>query len=141
MPYVLDTDTITALQHNHPLVVARVRLLAPADLFVTVVSFEEQIGGRLYVLHGTLSGERLVEGYQRLQQTLHFFATANMLLFDQAVAHQDDEFRRMYRRIGTKDRRIAAIAWVNRCTLVTRNTAYFQGITGLSLENWIDVSG
>ena len=54
MPYVLDTDTITALQHNHAAVVARVRSVAPVDLFVTVVSLEEQGAGRLHVLGGTV---------------------------------------------------------------------------------------
>lgn len=43
--------------------------------------------------------------------------------------------------MGTKDRRIAAIAWVNRCTLVTRNTVHFQDIAGLILEHWVDVPG
>lgn len=141
MPYVLDTDTITALQHNHPAVVARVRSVQPSDLFVTIVSFEEQVEGRLHVLHRQLGDDRLVEAYQRLQQTLRFFASANILLYDEAVARRDEELRRAYRRMGTKDRRIAAIALVNRCTLVTRNTIHFQGLVGLNLANWIDVSG
>ncbi len=141
MGYVLDTDTITALQHNHPAVVARVGAVSPEDLFVAIVSIEEQLAGRLHALHGQLSGDRLVEAYQRLYQTLRFFATVNVLPFEQAAAHQDEEFRRLYRRMGAKDRRIAAIAWVNGCTLITRNTLHYQSIMGIALENWIDPSG
>jgi tRNA(fMet)-specific endonuclease VapC len=140
VPYLLDTDTITALQYNHPAVVARVRSVAPIKLFVAIVSFEKQVAGRLHVLSRQLSGEQLVEAYQRLQ-TLHFFASANILPFDQAVARRDEHFRQLYRRMGTKDRCIAATAWVHRCTLVTRNIVHFQGIAGLALENWIDAPG
>ena len=136
--YLLDTDTLTALQHNHPAVVARVEAIPPADLFVAIVSIEEQVAGRLHALHGQLSSNRLVEAYQRLRQTIRFFSTVNVLPFDQAAARQDEEFRRPYRRMGTKDRRIAAIAWVNGCTLVTRNTIHFQNVAGLTLENWVD---
>ena len=139
MPYVLDTDTITALQHNHPAVVARVGAIAPAELFVTVVSVEEQVAGRLHTLHGQLSGDRLVEAYHRLHQTVRFFATVNVLPFDQAAARRDEELRRLYRRMGAKDRRIAAIALANDCILVTRNTLHFQHVAGLALENWLDL--
>lgn len=138
---MLDTDTVTAPQHNHPAVVARVAATSPAEIFIAIVTCEEQVAGRLHALHGQLSAERLIEAYRRLHQTLHFFSTVNILPFDQAVARQDDEFRRLYRHMGARDRRIAAIAWVNRCTLVTRNTIHFQNIAGLSLENWIDGPG
>jgi predicted nucleic acid-binding protein len=51
------------------------------------------------------------------------------------------EFRRQYRRMGAKDRRIAAIASVTSYTLVTRNTVHFQSVVGLAPENWIDPPG
>lgn len=141
MPYVLDTDTITALQHAHPAVVARVAEVPPAEIFVAIITCEEQVAGRLHALHGQLSADRLVEAYLRLQQTLHFLATVNILPFDRAAARRDAELRDLYRRMGTRDRRIAAIATVNRCMLVTRNTLDFQVVAGLALENWIDVPG
>jgi predicted nucleic acid-binding protein len=139
--YLLDTDIITALQHNHPTVLARVGAVSPATLFVTIVSVEEQVEGRLHALRGPLSSDRLVEAYHRLLQTVRFFATVNILPFDQAAARKDEEFRRQYRRMGAKDRRIAAVASVTGCTLVTRNTVHFQSVEGLALENWIDQQG
>ena len=33
--YVLDTDTVSAWQHKHPLVVARVKAVPGTELFVT----------------------------------------------------------------------------------------------------------
>jgi tRNA(fMet)-specific endonuclease VapC len=138
VPYVLDTDTISALQRNHPAVTARIAALAPTELFITIVTCEEQIAGRLHALHGQLSGDRLIEAYQRLQQTLHFLGSVPILPFDHAAARLDEEFRRLYRRMGTGDRRIAAIASANNCSLVTRNVLHFQNVDGLVLENWID---
>ena len=138
MRYVLDTDIITALQHNHQAVVAHVEAVSPAALFVTIVSVEEQIAGRLHALHGQLNSSRLIEAYQRLLQTIRFYSAANILSFDQEAAQQDAELRRLHRRMGTKDRRIAAIALVSNCTLVTRNILHFQHIVGLALDNWID---
>jgi predicted nucleic acid-binding protein len=136
--YVLDTDTITALQHNHPAVVARIGAVSPAVLFVAIVSIEEQVAGRLHALHGQLSGDRLIEAYNRLYQTIRFFSTVNILSFDLAAARLDEELRRLHRLMGAKDRRIAAIALANGCALVTRNILHFQHVTGLTLENWID---
>lgn len=141
MPYLLDTDTITALQHSLPPIVARIRALPPSELFVCVVSLEEQVAGRLQILHRESRADRLVEAYQRLEQTTRFFSTARVLPFDMAAAHLDERLRRLYRRMGTKDRRIASIALVHRCTLVTRNTVHFHGIVGLFVEDWIATSG
>jgi tRNA(fMet)-specific endonuclease VapC len=138
VPYVLDTDVISALQHNHPGLATRIAALPSADLFITIVTGEELMAGRLQALHGQVTGDRLVEAYQRLQQTLRFLATVNILPFDRAAARRDEEFRTLYRRMGSKDRRIAAITSVNNYRLVTRNTLHFQNIMGLALENWID---
>jgi tRNA(fMet)-specific endonuclease VapC len=103
MAYVLDTDVISALQHGHPMVLARVGALPSAAVYVTIVSFEEQVAGRLHVLSRQLPVSRLVEAYLRLDQTRHFFSEANVLHFDTAAAQCDESFRRLYPRMGTKD--------------------------------------
>jgi tRNA(fMet)-specific endonuclease VapC len=140
VPYLLDTDTITALQRNHPVVVARIRAVPPSELFVCVVSLEEQIAGRLQILHRASRSGPLVEAYWRPEQTSRFYSTVQVLPFDLAAASRDEQLRHVYRRMGTKDRRVASIALVRRCTLVTRNTVHFLGIAGLPIENWIDAS-
>lgn len=136
MAYVLDTDVISALQRTHPLIIARLRTLPPSELFVTIISFEEQIAGRLNVLNKQLTGTQRIEAYLRLRQTLDFYAAANVLLYDERVARIDENLRLSHRRMGTKDRRIAAITLMAGATLVTRNTVDFQGLPGLSLEDW-----
>ena len=40
------------------------------------------------------------------------------------------------KRIGTQDCRIAAIAMVNDCTVITRNVRDFSRIPGVRCEDW-----
>jgi len=79
MPYVLDTDTTTALQHKNLHVVKRVSSLPPSGLFFTIVSFEEQCQGRLAVLNRQLTQTARIEAYQRLRETLDFYKIVNVL--------------------------------------------------------------
>lgn len=44
-PYVLDTDTLTLFQENHPAVIRHVANHPPADVAITVLSVEEQLSG------------------------------------------------------------------------------------------------
>ena len=45
--WILDTDHISLLQRNHPNVKQRLLLIDPNKIFVTVITFEEQMRGRL----------------------------------------------------------------------------------------------
>lgn len=137
MPFVLDTDMITALQNEHADVLARVRLLPRADIFVTIVSYQEQMEGRLSTLNRQFRPAALIAAYERLAQTLVYYRAANVLAYDNRAAHIGDDLHMRLRRMGTKDRRIAAIMLAHGYTLVTRNTVDFQDVPGLSLEDWM----
>ena len=43
--YVLDTDTLSLLQHGHPKVSREYGSRRPSDLAITVISVEEQLSG------------------------------------------------------------------------------------------------
>jgi tRNA(fMet)-specific endonuclease VapC len=45
--YILDTDHISLFQRNNPSVVASVSETPPDRLATTIITFEEQIRGRL----------------------------------------------------------------------------------------------
>jgi tRNA(fMet)-specific endonuclease VapC len=49
--YILDTDHVTLFQHNHPKIVQRARELGNTQIFVTTVTLEEQMRGRLLAIH------------------------------------------------------------------------------------------
>ncbi len=49
-----------------------------------------------------------------------------------------EELRKLLRRVGTMDLKIAAICLVHDATLITRNLADFGQVPGLRVENWLD---
>lgn len=138
MPYVLDTDITSALQHKNPIVVTRVVSLPRSELFFTIVSFEEQCAGRLNVINRQSAASKLVEAYERLRETLIFYATVSVLSYDDEATRFDNQLRLMRGRMGTKDRRIAAITLAHGCTLVTRNVVHFRDVPGLVVEDWME---
>jgi tRNA(fMet)-specific endonuclease VapC len=48
--YILDTDRLTLLKRNHPIVRAKIGSIPPADIFVTILTIEEQLRDRLAVV-------------------------------------------------------------------------------------------
>lgn len=138
MSYVLDTDSITAWQHRNARVVSRVTAVSASEIVVTIVSFEKQCAGRLKILNKhNLSTAQRIESYYRLDETLEFYMIVNVLLYDAAAARREDHLRRLLPRIGTKDRRIAAISVTHGATLVTANTVHFTGVPRLLLADWL----
>ena len=59
-----------------------------------------------------------------------------VLDFDEEAAQEFQRLRKLHRRMGTADLKIAAIASVKRATVLTRNTRDFKQVAGLSVENW-----
>ncbi len=79
--WVLDTDHLTLLQRNHPLVVQRVATINFEDIAVTIVTAEEQLRGRLDAIRqaSQLSqSDRLVWAYARLRDTLDDLNSLNI---------------------------------------------------------------
>ncbi|NCC37428.1 MAG: hypothetical protein EOM24_36265, partial [Chloroflexia bacterium] len=74
--------------------------------------------------------------YERLRETIAFFATVRILPYDAAAVIQFEAFRRQGMRIGTQDLRIASICLTQQATLATRNQRDFGLVPGLSSEDW-----
>ena len=131
--HVLDTDHVTLYQRNHPQVVARIQACALDELAVTVVTFEEQMRGRLAQIGRP--GADLAATYAWLRATANYFCDLNVLSFDAEALQQFNQLRGQKIRIGTLDLRIAAIALTHQAILVTRNRRDFEQIVGLRLED------
>ena len=122
---VLDTDVLSILQRQKGDLFARLgtRLAACNDeVYVTIVSFEEQMRGWLAWIARARTLEQQQQGYARLRALLEDFQTRPVLDFDERAA---EEFRRLARgriRIGTMDRRIAAITLAHNRPPVPRLT-------------------
>ncbi len=59
-----------------------------------------------------------------------------ILDFDDASASLAETLNTSKLRLGTMDIRIAAIALINRATLISRNLRDFQRIPRLRVEDW-----
>lgn len=134
--WILDTDTLTLFQHQHPGIRNRINQVNFADIAVTVITVEEQMRGWLDTIRQSSATERLRWGYLGLRQGVVFFNSIRILDFDEKAISCYRELKRQKIRIGTQDLRIAAIAISHNGILVTRNQRDFSRVPGLQFEDW-----
>jgi len=134
--YILDTDHASLYQQGHPALGRRLDRLPPNQLTTSVITYDEQVSGRLAVIHKARTPQERIQAYYWLQRTLHFFCRIPVLPFDEAAATMFQQLTALKLRMGTQDTLIAAIALANEMTLLTRNLRDFQKVPGLALENW-----
>jgi tRNA(fMet)-specific endonuclease VapC len=136
---VLDTDVLTLLQRRQGEKYARLaaRMEAAGEpVYVTIVSFEEQMRGWLATCAKARTPERYAIEARRLHELLVDFADRAVLQFDDRAAA---EFRRLTAakvRISTMDLRIASIVLVHDATLITMNRRDYDRVPGLRVEDW-----
>jgi len=137
--YVIDTDLLSLIQRGGSAdaerVVARIEAVE-SDVYVTIVSFEEQMRGWLNYLSRSSALQHQVEGYPRLYQLIDDFHLRQVLLFTREAAEQFQTLRRLHCRLGTMDLKIAAIAIDRQATVITRNRRDFGRIGGLQIADW-----
>lgn len=134
--FILDTDHISLFQRNHPTVVRRVIEISPDKIATTIITFEEQIRGRLDIVRKAKNDEEIIRSYQNLLATYVFFKNIRIINFDE---NSQAIFRRMREdkiRIGTQDLRIASIAVTQNATVVTRNFQDFICVPSLKINDW-----
>ena len=137
--FILDTDHITLYRENNLAVSTAIAAIPDTELAVTIISFEEQVRGWLSQIQKAYQSQnqrRLVWAYTRLQETLVYYAQQHVLPFDEVAAQQFHQLQQQRIRIGTQDLRIAAIAFANHCTIITRNRRDFERVPGLPVEDW-----
>jgi tRNA(fMet)-specific endonuclease VapC len=135
---VLDTDAISLIQRGggpgtrfHALT----QLLEDADddVFVTVVSLDEQVHGAFNEIASVDATVR-VRGYRRLHDLVNDYCSRPMLDYDDKAESIFDRLKGMKGRPATKDLRIASIALSHDAALVTGNVADFKKIPLLKLQ-------
>lgn len=89
--WILDTDHISFFQRQHPLVTQRINAVNAEEIATTIITVEEQIRGRLNIIRRASSPEELVSAYAKLQATLEFFKSINLLYFNQdaSICYKD----------------------------------------------------
>lgn len=137
---ILDTDLVSLLEwRDSPEARAlsdRLEAVGAENLWVTVVSFEEQTRGWLSLLAKAKRVAQEVEAYARLLKHLQSYRRAQVLPFDEPAAVKYQELRSSRIRIGAMDLKIASIALANGAMLLTRNLSDFAKVPGLRAEDW-----
>lgn len=106
------------------------------DIYVTIISFHEQVSGWTKYVKGSQDQSEIVMGYLRLEKILYDFSESQVLPYSLSASEIFDDIKRQKIRIPTMDLRIASIAIAQRMILVTRNTVDFERIPGLDLQDW-----
>lgn len=138
--FILDTDHLGILQRQrspeYDRVVANFANVDETDIYITIVSFHEQVNGWTKYVKSKRDVSQVVMGYQRLERIIQDFAAAQVLPFSAAAAEVFDDLRSKKIRVATMDLRIASIAIAQRMAVVTRNTVDFSRIPGLAILDW-----
>jgi tRNA(fMet)-specific endonuclease VapC len=134
--FVLDTDILFLLQHGHSTVVSRVSQYPPGEVAISIITVEEQLTAWYTLLRRAKRTIDLVPVYERMTQTVCFLRRLPILTFSNVASETYDRLRKQKPRTGRIDLRIAAVALANNATLVTRNRGDFEGLAGLTIEDW-----
>ena len=136
---ILDTDHVSLFLKGNTLVCDRIFQTEPDDLAISVITAEEICQGWLSEINKysqASQSSRLLLAYSEFEKTLDFFQTIQRLSFDTNAYNQFEILRHQFRRLGTRDLRIAAIALSLNATVVTRNAKDFGQIQNLTIEDW-----
>jgi tRNA(fMet)-specific endonuclease VapC len=138
--FILDTNTFTLLQREESRVKAalqaRLTQVDPAEIRITVITYEEQTRGWLEFKANAKPGLEEVNAYARLKKHLEGYRPITLLDFCLDAAAELQRLRRMRIRIGTMDLKIAAIALVHDATLLSANLRHFKKVPELRVEDW-----
>ena len=129
--FMLDTDTCSyIMKRSHPLVLKRLQSVSVDDVCMSVVTKAE-------LLYGVEVSPRRAQDAAALTALLPY---VEALALDEDAALHYAEIRADLKRrglmIGANDLFIAAHARALSMTLVTNNTAEFDRVRDLRLENW-----
>jgi tRNA(fMet)-specific endonuclease VapC len=129
--YMLDTDTCSyIMKRSHPMVLRRLRAIPVSDVCMSVIT-------RAELLYGVEVSPRRAQDAAALTAFLPY---VDALDFGNDAAQHYAEIRADLKKrgalIGANDLIIAAHARALGLTLVTNNTAEFERVRHLTLENW-----
>jgi predicted nucleic acid-binding protein len=138
--YLLDTDTLSHIQHGHPAVMARLSPPPAEEVATTIITRIEILRSRFDTIMKSATAGELERAQQWLHESDALLQSWRIVPFNNAACAVFERLRtvRGLRKIGRADLLISSIALAHRAILVTRNVRDFQLVRGLQVENWID---
>lgn len=144
--YLLDTDHFSFIQRplsiEYEQLMRRMARHSPTEIFVSIVSFHEQMLGCHSRLQAAKKAADVVRAFQLMNDVLSTFSDSQVLLFNETASHEYARLKGLRTRVATADLRIAAVALSHGMVLLTRNVVDFGRVPGLMIEDWTtDYSG
>lgn len=137
---VLDTDHVTEYQKGTSAasqnLKRRIRLESE-PCATTIITVEEIMRGWMAAVRRINDPFQQIKPYGKLRQLFRFFATLDVLEWNEASVNEFQSLRDAGIRVGTMDLKIASICLVHGATLLTRNSSDFARIPGLRFEDWL----
>lgn len=115
---------------------ARVRACPPSELFISVITVEEQLSGWYALLRRARQPHDIAAAYDRLAASVALLAELPILRFPEPAVHRFKQLEAMKLNVTGNDLRIAAIALEHGAAVVTRNVRDFRRVPGLVVEDW-----
>jgi tRNA(fMet)-specific endonuclease VapC len=134
--FVLDTDTLSLHQRNHPHVLRAVAAHPADTLVVTVVTIEEQIGGWSALARSARTPDEHEAASRFLAGLVVSWGGFTLAPLTAAAVGRFGQLVRSKLNVKRNDLRIAAIALELGATVVTRNRRDFGRVVGLAIEDW-----
>jgi tRNA(fMet)-specific endonuclease VapC len=137
---VLDTDHLTEFQKGTSPEAHRLkqRLADAADSYATsIITVEEIMRGWMAAIRRVQDPRQQLKAYAKLRELFRFFATWNVLEWDDAAVDQFEALKQAKTRVGTMDLKIASICLAYDATLLSRNRKDFDNVPGLRVEDWL----
>jgi len=134
--YILDTDHVSLHQRGHESLKARLFVIPPEQISITIITVEELIRGRLAQVRRAITPDDRIKAYHWLAVTFDYIFDFNILKYSSQAESYFQSLLEKKIRIGTQDLKIAAIALSQNAVLVTRNLRHFEQISSLKLEDW-----
>ena len=137
--YILDTDHITILQRGGKLADKlrdKLASINPQQVFTTIIPYEEQTRGWLSYIAKQSSLNGQITAYKELEKHLNYYRYIPLIDYNEPSALKFQELRKIYRKIGSMDLKIASVAITHKALLLTRNLKDFGQISELNAEDW-----
>ena len=140
--HILDTDIASLLYYGKNQRVLERYQAFPSDQKLTLspITRAQLIAGRCDSLLKAANGDELLIAEKRLNETIGWVATFQIVRVEQAAATVFDELRlhKRLKKIGRADLLTACVCLAQNATLVTRNTKDFENVPNLKIENWAE---
>jgi tRNA(fMet)-specific endonuclease VapC len=134
--FVLDSDTVSLLEHGHATVLARVASRPPAEISVAVIVVEEALSGWYSMIRKAKNPRQLAFAYDRLARKVSLLSGIQILRYSETAIARFQALLKAKLHVRANDLRIAAIALEHNATVVTRNVRDFVVVPGLTVEDW-----